>query len=111
VAPSVRRFGLEDSFRSVKQTLEWTVLQVPHSEQTALWSGLMLAAVTQLRVSCSSPFVTLLRKMLPETRRNPAGALQGSSKVALRVEQEPPSTSKGCLRRNSKVSETSCDIL
>ena len=47
----VRRFALEHTFRFLKQTLRWTTPRVRHPEQADLWTWLVLAAFTQLRLA------------------------------------------------------------
>ena len=47
----VRRFDLEHTFRFLKQSMGWTTPRVRHPEQADLWSWLVLAAYTQLRLA------------------------------------------------------------
>jgi hypothetical protein len=47
----VRRFDLEHTFRSLKQTFGWTTPQVRHPEQADRWTWLVVAAYTQLRLA------------------------------------------------------------
>lgn len=46
-----RRFDLEYTFRFLKQTLGWTTPKVRHPEQADLWTWLVIAAYTQLRLA------------------------------------------------------------
>jgi hypothetical protein len=48
---SISRFGLEHTFRFVKQTLKWTVPRVRHPEQADRWTWLVVLAYTQLRLA------------------------------------------------------------
>jgi hypothetical protein len=52
---SVRRFDLEHTFRFFKQTLNGTLPRVRAPEQADRWTGLVVAAYTQLRLA--RPFV------------------------------------------------------
>jgi hypothetical protein len=47
----VRRFDLEHTFRFLKQSMGWTTPRVRHPEQADLWSWLVVAAYTQLRLA------------------------------------------------------------
>jgi hypothetical protein len=47
----VRRFDLEHTFRFLKQTLGWATPRVRRPEQADLWTWLVLAAFTQLRLA------------------------------------------------------------
>jgi hypothetical protein len=47
----VRRFDLEHTFRFLKQGMGWTTPRVRHPEQADLWSWLVVAAYTQLRLA------------------------------------------------------------
>lgn len=47
----VRRFDLEHTFRFLKQTLGWTTPRVRRPEQADLWTWLVLASFTQLRLA------------------------------------------------------------
>lgn len=46
-----RRFSLEHTFRLLKERLGWTRLKVRHPEQADLWTWLIVAAYTQLRLA------------------------------------------------------------
>ena len=48
-----RRFSLEHAIKFMKLTLGWTTPRVRHPEQADLWSWLILAAYTQLRLARS----------------------------------------------------------
>jgi DDE superfamily endonuclease len=67
----VRRFDLEHTFRFLKQSMGWTTPRVRHPEQADLWSWLVVAAYTQLRLARAC--VADLR--LPWERRYDAGRL------------------------------------
>ena len=47
----VRRFDLEHTLRFGKQHLGWTTPRVRHPEQADRWTGLVVAAYTQLRLA------------------------------------------------------------
>ncbi|RXS85706.1 transposase, partial [Streptomyces sp. TM32] len=47
----LRRFDIEHTFRMIKQTLGWTAPHVRHSEAADLWTWLIIAAHTQLRLA------------------------------------------------------------
>lgn len=47
----LRRFDLEHTFRLVKQTLGWTTPKVRHADSADLWTWLIIAAHTQLRLA------------------------------------------------------------
>ncbi len=47
----VRRFDIEHTFRFLKQTLGWATPRVRHPEQADRWTGLVMAAYTQLRLA------------------------------------------------------------
>jgi hypothetical protein len=67
----VRRFDLEHTLRFLKQDMGWTTPRVRHPEQADLWSWLMVAAYTQLRLARAR--VADLR--LPWERRYDRGRL------------------------------------
>ena len=67
----VRRFDLEHTFRFLKQTFGWTTSRVRHPEQADLWTWLVLAAFTQVRLARAC--VADLR--LPWERRYDRGRL------------------------------------
>jgi hypothetical protein len=67
----VRRFDLEHTFRFLKQTLGWTTPRVRYPEQADLWTWLVVAAFTQLRLA--RPYVADLR--LPWERSYDPGRL------------------------------------
>jgi hypothetical protein len=71
----VRRFDLEHTFRFLKQTLGWTTPRVRHPQQADLWSWLVLAAFTQLRLA--RPYVAdrRLPKAPEGSRRLPKAPL------------------------------------
>ncbi|MGW0786359.1 NF041680 family putative transposase, partial [Streptomyces sp. NPDC002913] len=47
----LRRFDLEHTFRLMKQTLGWTAPGIRHAESADLWTWLIIAAHTQLRLA------------------------------------------------------------
>ncbi|MFC8016248.1 NF041680 family putative transposase [Streptomyces cinereoruber] len=47
----LRRFDLEHTFRLLKQTLGWTAAKVRHPDTADLWTWLIIAAHTQLRLA------------------------------------------------------------
>jgi hypothetical protein len=47
----LRRFDLEHTFRLMKQTLGWTAPKVRHADTADLWTWLVIAAHTQLRLA------------------------------------------------------------
>ncbi|MET7845784.1 NF041680 family putative transposase [Streptomyces sp. NPDC005356] len=47
----LRRFDLEHTFRLLKQTLGWTAPKVRHADSADLWTWLIIAAHTQLRLA------------------------------------------------------------
>lgn len=47
----LRRFDLEHTFRLMKQTLGWTAPKVRHGDTADLWTWLIIAAHTQLRLA------------------------------------------------------------
>jgi hypothetical protein len=67
----VRRFDLEQTFRFLKQTLNWTLPRVRHPAQADRWSWLVVLAYTQLRLA--RPLAA--DQPLPWQRPQPAGKL------------------------------------
>ena len=67
----VRRFDLEHTFRFLKQSMRWTTPRVRHPEQADLWSWLVVAAYTQLRLARAR----VADLPLPWERRYDAGRL------------------------------------
>jgi len=67
----VRRFDLEHTLRFLKQSMGWTTPRVRHPQQADLWSWLVVAAYTQLRLARAC--VVDLR--LPWERRYDRGRL------------------------------------
>nr|QED88061.1 transposase [Streptomyces hawaiiensis] len=47
----LRRFDLEHTFRLMKETLGWTAPKVRHADTVDLWTWLIIAAHTQLRLA------------------------------------------------------------
>ncbi|MER6678577.1 NF041680 family putative transposase [Streptomyces sp. NPDC000983] len=47
----LRRFDLEHTFRLMKQTLGWTAPKIRHADTADLWTWLVIAAHTQLRLA------------------------------------------------------------
>ncbi|GAA3379531.1 hypothetical protein GCM10020367_63470 [Streptomyces sannanensis] len=48
---SLRRFDLEHTFRLMKQTLGWSAPKIRHADSADLWTWLIIAAHTQLRLA------------------------------------------------------------
>ena len=67
----VRRFDVEHTFRFLKQSMGWTTPRVRHPQQADLWSWLVVAVYTQLRLARAC--VADLR--LPWERRYDTGRL------------------------------------
>jgi len=65
----IRRFSEEHTFRFLKQILNWTTPRVRHPAQADLWTWLVLAAYTQLRLAGAC----VQDQRLP-SRTPPAGA-------------------------------------
>jgi hypothetical protein len=79
----LRRFDLEQTFRFWKQRLGWTVPSLETPEQIALWTALLAAVYTQLRLARSLvPDVRLpwQRPLSPE-EMTPGRVHQGFSRV------------------------------
>ena len=51
----VRRFDREQTFRFLKQTLNWTLPRVRHPEQADHWTWLVVLTSTRLRLARSRP--------------------------------------------------------
>jgi hypothetical protein len=79
----LRRFDIEHTFRFAKNTLGWTTPAVRTPEQADLWTWLVIAALTQLRLA--RPIVADQR--LPWERSLPPGELTPN-----RVRRAFPST-------------------
>lgn len=67
----VRRFDLEHTFRFLKEKLGWTTPKVRHPEQADLWTWLVVAAYTQLRLAREA----VADRRLPWEKPLPAGHL------------------------------------
>jgi hypothetical protein len=67
----VRRFDLEHTFRFLKQTFGWTTPRVRHPEQADLWTWLVVAAFTQVRLARAC----VADRRLPWERRYDPGRL------------------------------------
>jgi hypothetical protein len=67
----VRRFDLEHTFRFLKQTFGWTTPRVRHPEQSDLWTWLVVAAFTQVRLARAC----VADRRLPWERRYDPGRL------------------------------------
>lgn len=78
-----RRFDLEHTFRFLKQTLSWTAPKIRHPEQADLWTWLMIAAYTQLRLARKIVADRRLpwEKPLPEGGLTPARVLRAFSSL------------------------------
>ncbi len=72
-----RRFDVENTFRFVKNTLDWTTPALRTPEQADRWTWLVAAAYTQLRLARS--LVDDLRLPL-ERRRKPGRLTPGSGR-------------------------------
>ena len=68
----LRRFDLEHTFRLLKQTLGWTPPKVRTPEAADLWTWLIIAAHTQLRLA--RPLAEDLRRPWETTRPRPAAS-------------------------------------
>ncbi|MFE9968837.1 Hsp20/alpha crystallin family protein [Streptomyces sp. NPDC005525] len=66
----LRRFDLEHTFRLFKQTLGWTVPKVRDPHTADLWTWLIIAAHTQLRLA--RPLAEDLRRPWERAERRPA---------------------------------------
>lgn len=73
-----RRFSLEHAIKFLKLTLGWTAPRVRHPEQADLWTWLILAAYTQLRLARSIVADRRLpwEKPLSQRRLTPARVLR-----------------------------------
>lgn len=78
-----RRFDLEHTFRFLKQTLGWTTPKVRHPEQADLWTWLVIAAYTQLRLARALVADRRLpwERPLPEGRLTPCRVLRTFSSL------------------------------
>lgn len=73
-----RRYDLEQTFRFMKQTLEWVTPRVRLPEQADRWTWLVAAAYAQLRLARAAKSVRALartaqRQALPPRRAPPTG--------------------------------------
>jgi len=95
----VRRFDLEHTIRSCKQTLGWTTPRVRHPEQAERWTWLVLAAYTQLRLARASTTDQRLpwEQQLPSTRLTPVRVRRGLPRLLCAV-GSPASMPKPCGR-------------
>jgi hypothetical protein len=89
-----RRFTLEHTFRFLKDRLGWTSPRVRHPQQADLWTWLVLAAYTQLRLARE---VVADRRLpweprYPPKRLTPVRVLRGFSSLlaGLGTPAEPP---------------------
>ena len=89
-----RRFTLEHAFRFLKERLGWTSPRVRHPQQADLWTWLVLAAYTQLRLARE---VVADRRLpweprYPPKRLTPVRVLRGFSSLlaGLGTPAEPP---------------------
>lgn len=90
----VRRFDLEHTFRFLKEKLGWTTPKVRHPEQADLWTWLVVAAYTQLRLAREAVADRGLpwEKPLPAGRLTPCRVLRAISSLLpeLGTPAEPP---------------------
>jgi DDE superfamily endonuclease len=109
----VRRFDLEHTFRFLKQTIGWTTPRMRHPEQADLWTWLVVAAYTQLRLA--RPSVADLRlpwersyapgHLTPVRVRRAVSALLpelGTPAKAPKPCGRSPGRPKGCLSGRAK---------
>ncbi|MEE1808184.1 NF041680 family putative transposase [Streptomyces sp. BE133] len=79
----LRRFDLEHTFRLMKQTLGWTRPKVRHADTADVWTWLIIAAHTQLRLA--RPLAEDLRRPwerpTPPRRLTPARVRRGFRNV------------------------------
>lgn len=89
-----RGFDLEHTFRFLKQTLGWTTPKVRHPEQADLWTRLVAAAYTQLRLAREAVADRRLpwEKPLPAGRLTPNRVLRSFSSLLpeLGIPAKPP---------------------
>lgn len=84
----LRRFDLEHTFRLMKQTLGWTAPKVRHADTADLWTWLIIAAHTQLRLA--RPLAENLRRpwerpAIEPRRLTPARVRRGFRNVRANV--------------------------
>lgn len=79
----VRRFDLEHTFRFLKEKLGWTTPKLRHPEQADLWTWLVVAAYTQLRLARTVVADRRLpwEKPLPARRLTPCRVLRAFSSL------------------------------
>lgn len=91
----LRRFDLEHTFRLMKQTLGWTVPKLRDPTSADLWTGLIIAAHTQLWLA--RPAAQDLRcpweRPLPSHKLTPARVRRGFGNIRARVPRHTPGKS------------------
>lgn len=82
-----RRFSLEHTFRFTKERLGWTSPKVRHPEQADLWTWLIIAAYTQLRLARELVADHRLpwEKRMPPARLTPGRVLRAFSSLLASV--------------------------
>lgn len=79
----LRRFDLEHAFRFLKQTLGWTRPKVRRPDTADLWTWLVIAAHTQLRLA--RPLAADLRRLwerpVPQGKLTPARVRRGFRRI------------------------------
>ncbi len=98
----LRRFDLEHTFRLMKQTLGWTRPKVRSPEAADLWTWLIIAAYTQLRLA--RPLAEDLRRPwerpAPPRRLRKAPSEHGGPEIpvwrSLRSRTDPASVFRTC---------------
>ncbi|MGW5251119.1 NF041680 family putative transposase [Streptomyces sp. NPDC004129] len=83
----LRRFDLEHTFRLMKQTLGWTRPKIRHADTADVWTWLIIAAHTQLRLA--RPLAEDLRRPwerpTPHRRLTPARVRRGFRNIRATV--------------------------
>ncbi len=95
----LRRYDIEQTFRFLKQTLNWATPQIRTPEQADRWTGLLLAAYTQLRLARAAVTDLRLPWQRPQepARFTPARVQRGFSTLLL-VLGTPADAPKPCGR-------------
>ena len=95
----LRRYDIEQTFRFLKQTLNWATPQIRTPAQADRWTGLLLAAYTQLRLARAAVTDLRLPWQRPQepARFTPARVQRGFSTLLL-VLGTPAAAPKPCGR-------------
>ncbi len=95
----LRRYDIEQLFRFLKQTLNWTTPQIRTPAQADRWTWLLLAAYTQLRLARSAVADQRLPWQRPQTptRLTPGRVQRGFSTLLLAL-GTPADAPKPCGR-------------